>query len=210
MQKKILAVLLILTMLLTFAACGGSGSGDTNDGGNQDVNVNVNDGADEEAPKSKRDKTFEISNDYASCVFEYDSSYCDTYDYAIDGETGSAYIVSQGGQATVKLTNGSTSAEDYVEKFKQQKNAGNNSYYYVKDLVVEELHSCEVNGYTYKTYNFSYKDVYVDQNQEYENFGMFGYVQLEGSNALLIEECSYDDLKAFVESALYVKEVVEK
>ncbi len=209
MQKKILAVLLILSMLLTFAACGGgAGNGGANDGGETQANQVDTDNK-TETPKSNRDKAFNLENDYASCVLEYDSSYCDTVDYAVSDETDSLYVSSQGGQAVVNLIT-CYSVDDHIHHFKKEKNAGNNSYYYVKDLVVEKLHSCEVNGYTYETYSYSYKDVYVSQNQEYDNYGMFGYVQLDETNALLIEECSYEDLQTFVESALYIKEVTSK
>ncbi len=210
MQKKILAILLILSMLLTFAACGGSGSGDTNDGGNQDVNVNVNDGADgQETPKSNRDKTWELSSDYASCILEYDSKYCLDYKYIDESDKKSVYIFADGGQAEVALMR-NTSEEDYVDYFKKEKNAGNGSHYYVKDLVVEATDSCEVNGYKYTLYSYSYKDVYVSQNQEFENNGMFGYVQIGEDLSLLMEDCSFSDFAGFVESALYIKEVTNK
>ncbi len=205
MQKKILAMLLILSMLLTFAACGGGAdNGGTNDGDSQVNQVDTNN--ETEAPKSSRDKTLELTDTFVSCTLEYDSKYCESYEYLDEAEKGKVYIFATGGQAVVTLMRNS-SEEGYVDFFKKEKNAGNGSHYYVKDLVVEEAESCEVNGYKYTLYSFSYKDVYVSQNQEFENNGMFGYVQVGEDVSLVIEECSFSDFAGFVESALYIKDV---
>lgn len=205
MQKKILAVLLILSMLLTFAACGGSaGNGGANNGGGTDANQVDTDNK-TETPKSSRDKTWELTNTFASCTLEYDSKYCLDYKYIDESEKNSVYIFADGGQAIVTLMR-NTSEEGYVDFFKKEKNAGNGSHYYVKDLVVEAAESCEVNGYKYTLYSFSYKDVYPSQNKEFDENGMFGYVQVGEDVSLLIEECSFSDFAGFVESALYIKD----
>lgn len=181
-MKKILTLLVALVLMISLAACGGGGGG----------------------AASNRDATYEIVYGDNVCVLEYDSS---SYEVAHENEE-MAYVSGEGGAALVHLIQGSTSADNYIETFKDAKLRGNYSDYYVKDLVVEPMHSCEVNGYTYETYSFSYKDVYVSAGHEYENSGMLGYVQLTDDLAILIEdELFYEDWAAFVESALYVKEV---
>lgn len=188
-MKKILALVFATIMVLSLAACGGGSS----------------------SGSSNRDATFELSNEEVTCILEYDSSICEQFVYESEDIKDFAYVNSEAGAALLHLIQGSASAEQYIETFKDAKLAGNYSDYYVKDLVVEELHSCEVNGYTYKTYSYSYKDVYVSQGHEYENSGILGYIQLTDDAAILIEdELYYEDWATFAESILYVKEVKTK
>ena len=229
-MKKLLILLTAIVMVLSLAACGKetpSNNEDTSSVSQQQetqeapkpVEEDPTQQETEEAPVSEensteasgRDKTFELSNEEIVCVIEYDSSICSQFEYDEEDEKDVAYIRSDVGGGLFGLTKGSTSAEDYVEKFKQMKEAGNNSYYRVEDLVVKERHSCEVKGYTYKTFTYSYVDVYVEQNAEYETFGMLGYVQLTDDIAIVVEnDLYYDNWTEFVESMLYIKEVTVK
>ena len=186
-MKKLLTLLIVVIMTFALAACGG-GEGDSSSSG-----------------ASNRDATYELSDGALTCVIEYDSSISDE----VQQESAAyAYVYSEVGSAMMHLFHGSTSADAYIESFKDAKLAGNYSDYYVKDLVVEPLHTYEANGYTYNTYTYSYKDVYASLGQEYENSGMLGYVQLTEDAAILIEgELYYDDWETFVESVFYVKEV---
>lgn len=186
-MKKLLTLLLVVIMTLSLAACGGGG--DSSAGG------------------SSRDASFQLSNENVTCIIEYDSSICDDPQYEMESITDYVYVYSEIGSATLQLIQGSASADEYVEDFKNDKLAGNYSDYYVKDLVVEPLDSCEVNGFEYKTYTYEYTDVYVSAGQEYENYGRFGYVQLTDDCAILMDDdLYYDNWTEFVESVIYIKE----
>jgi hypothetical protein len=211
MQKKILAILLILSMLLTFAACGGSaGNGGANDGGNQDVNVNDDAGL-EETPK--KDKTFELSDGTTTCVLAYDSSIYHEYKYIDESDKSKAEVTTDGGWTTLELKTGCTSAENYIEQYKGELTKGNNSYYMVKDIEITETESCEVEGRTYKLYQYSYVEEYVSQGSEFPANGAFAYVQVSDNVGVLMASCSpmsdgeTSGFKALMESAVYISEV---
>lgn len=212
MQKKILAVLLMLTMLLTFAACGGSGS-DTNDGGNNDLSQVDTDNKTDASSKIKRDKTFELSDGTTTCVLAYDSSVQHDYQYTGVAENAEATVQSDYGWTVLTLKSGCTSVEDYIEQYKSELTKGNNSYYMVRDIVITEIESCKVEDRTYKMYQYTYVEDYVSQGSTFDKNGIFAYVQASDNAGILMESCSptsdgeTSGFQRFMESSVYISEV---
>ena len=210
MQKKILAVLLILTMLFTFAACGGGGA---NDGGNNDVSKVDTDNKTDASSKIKRDKTFELSDGTTTCVLAYDSSVKHDYQYTGVAEKAEATLQSDYGWTVLTLKSGCTSVDDYIEQYKSELTKGNNSYYMVRDIVITEIDSCQVDGRTYKMYQYTYVEDYVSQGATFDKKGGFAYVQASDNVGILMESCSpYSDgetngFKRFMETSVYISEV---
>lgn len=212
-MKKLLVTVLIMAMSASiFVGCGESNNADSGNDAivNQDAEVNQEE--DVEVSKYNRDASFELSNEDITCMIAYDSAKCEPVEYVMEGEKDVAYIGGELGGAVLEITRGSASAEEYVENFKEMKHAGDGSYYYVKDLVVEETESYEVNGFTYKVFTYSYVDVYTDPASEYDTNGMFGYVQLTEDIAILMQDFGYEYGKwgEFVETTIYVEEAALK